>query len=99
MPKTQNIKSKPLTRKEEIKLIAKTKAQSFKKETKKALSTAIMAAFGFVIALVWKDVITEWVTILVKSSPIGGKLIEAFIVTIIAVIGIIIVTKIFAEKN
>jgi len=100
MPKKkQKPREKPLTKREIIKIKARAKAQTFKKEMKKAMNTAIIAAFGFVIALVWKDVITEWVATIIKSSPLGGKLIEALIVTLIAVIGIIIVTKIFSEKD
>ncbi len=97
MPRKQ--KPKPLTKREIIKLKAKASGQNFKQEMKKATNTAIVAAFGFVIALVWKDVITEWVATITSASPIGGKIIEALIVTIIAVIGIIIITRIFAKKN
>ena len=64
---------------------------------KKEVLTAIVAAFGFLIALTWKDVITEYVNTLVTFSPIQGKLISATIVTLIAVIGIIIVTKFLSE--
>ncbi|MBU0894741.1 MAG: hypothetical protein KKF48_00570 [Nanoarchaeota archaeon] len=97
MPKKQI--TKPLTKKEIIKLKAKVSTQNFKREMKKAMNTAIVAAFGFVIALVWKDVITEWVSTITGASPVHGKIIEAILVTIIAVIGIIIVTRIFSEKK
>ncbi len=78
--------------------IAKEKLKSFRREMKKALSTAIVAAFGFLMALVWRDVITEWVNKVAEQSPIQGKLISALIVTIISVFGILIFTKILSEK-
>jgi len=77
---------------------AKASAAKLKKETQKAIVTAITAAFGFVIALVWKDVIVEYVNLITSSSPIQGPLISALIVTIIGVIGIIIVSKLAVEK-
>lgn len=89
-------KTKPLTRRQKIKLRAKASARKLKTETKKAISTAMVAAFGFVIALAWKDVIIEYIDTLTASSPLQGKLIGALIVTIIAVIGILIVTKILS---
>ena len=92
-----------MTKKKEINVVktkrqiakekAKASASKLKKETQKAIVTAITAAFGFVIALVWKDVIVEYVDSLTKASPIQGPLISALIVTIIGVIGIIIVSK------
>ena len=57
-----------------------------------------MAAFGFLIALVWKDVITEWVNNLSSKSPVQG-LISALMTTLICVVGIMIVTKLFGDKE
>jgi hypothetical protein len=51
------------------------------------------------MALVWKDVITEFVNNLTNHSPVQGKLISAILVTIICVLGILILTKIFSEKE
>lgn len=83
------------------KLTQKTRknAKKFKLEIKKAISTAIVAAFGFIIALSWKDVLLEYIDTLMKSSPIKGKLIGAIIITIISVAGIIIITKFLSEKT
>ncbi len=92
-------KTKPLTRKQRIRARTIQSTKKFRLEMKKAISTAIVAAFGFLIALVWKDVITEYVSTITQISPVQGKLIEAIIITIIAVIGILIITRIFAEKN
>ena len=71
----------------------KNSTRKFKTETKKAINTAMIAAFGFLIALVWKDVITEWVDKISAVSPVKGKLISALIVTLICVGGVLIVTK------
>ncbi len=77
----------------------KASAKKFNNEVKKAISTAIVAAFGFIIALAWRDVITEYIDKLTAISPIQGKLVSALIITIIGVIGIIIVTKILKVKE
>ena len=72
---------------------AKEKTKKFNLEFKKTLNTAIVAAFGFIIGLVWKDVIMGYVEELTAVSPVQGKLISALIITFIGVLGIIIVTK------
>lgn len=76
----------------------KTKTNNFKKEVKKSLLTAIVAAFSFLIALSWRDLITEYVNLITKVSPIQGQLISAIIVTFISVLGIIIVTRFLKEE-
>jgi hypothetical protein len=73
-------------------------SKKFKSELKKALFTALIAAFGFLIALVWRDVIQSYVDTIVSISPVQGQLISAGIVTIIAVVGIMIVTAFLDEK-
>ena len=78
---------------------AKAGARKLKTEMKKAMNTAIIAAFGFLIALVWKEVIVEYVETLTAISPVSGKLFSAILVTLIAVIGIVIVTRVFSEEN
>ena len=78
---------------------AKEKARKFNRELKKALYTAFLAAFGFLIALVWRDVIQSWVERISATSPVQGLLVSALIVTIICVLGILIVTKFLKEKE
>ena len=78
---------------------AKSSARTFKIEFKKSINTAIVAAFGFLIALTWKDVITEWVNKTAGLSPIQGKLIEAITITIISVLGILIITSILSSEK
>ncbi len=77
----------------------KKSAKKFNEELRKNLHTAIIAAFSFIMALTWRDVITEYVTELTTISPIQGKIISAIVVTIFAVIGIIIISSIFAKKE
>jgi DNA repair exonuclease SbcCD ATPase subunit len=89
---------------EEVEKISKTQkikqsAKEFNNELKKSLNTAIVAAFGFLIALVWKEVITEYVDKITELTPFKGKLISATIVTIICVVGIFIITKMLKVKK
>lgn len=78
---------------------AKKGVKTFKKEFKKEMNTAILAAFGFLIALVWKDVITEFVNNISEKSPFHGALITALGVTIICVLGIMVFSRILKEKE
>ncbi len=88
---TEKIKSKFNSAKERLK--------KFNIEMKSQMKTAIMAAFGFLIALVWKDVITGFVDNISKRAPVQGQLVSAFIVTIISVLGIMLITKILTTKE
>jgi ABC-type uncharacterized transport system YnjBCD permease subunit len=63
------------------------------------MATAIVAAFGFLIALTWRDVITAWITKFSELSPVKGNLITAIIITIISVIGILIISRINNEEK
>lgn len=90
-----------IERKEVGKMIAKKaldNTTAIGKEFKKQTSTAIMAAFGLIIALSWKDVITDLVDKLgfVKSY---GLLSTAVILTIVSIIGILLVSKWANEGN
>ena len=72
--------------------------KDLKNETKKHVVTAMVAAFGFIIALVWRDAIKESINNFIANfSIIGSPAIITFytaiITTIIAVTGIILVTK------
>src|SRR3989344_6929737 len=83
-----------------LELVARTRssAAELRQETRKHVVTAVIAAFGFIIALVWKDVITSYVGIIVEKLTLSGPehlilLYSALITTIIAVIGIVIINK------
>ena len=80
--------------KERIKERTKKSTSKLIIETKKALNTAMLTAFGFLMALVWRDVITEFVNEVAQKSPLQGKIISALIITFICVIGILIVVRI-----
>jgi len=71
----------------------------FKNELKNSLKTAILAAFGLLIAFQWKDLITELVNKISSVSPIQGTLITTAIVTVISVLGIVLTTDLLSEKK
>ena len=88
---------------------AKTGARRSLKTTKVVASqfryhaaTAIIAAFSFLIALVWKDFIVAIVedltkTLIFDAYPYLATLITAIIVTIVAIIGLTLVSR-WAKK-
>ena len=90
-----------LEKKQEIgrKLILKQKAQeSVKKlqnEFKKSTNTAIVAAFSFLIALAWRDVITAYVDKVLALSPFSGALLSTIVVTIISSLPVLKVVVFF----
>lgn len=92
---------KGVSMREAIKL--KKATEKIKKEVRKNIVTAIVAAFGFVIALVWRDAIQEVIdkvlgAIGLTSEAYFFRIISAIFVTIIAVIGILLVSR-WAEKK
>ena len=99
-PKEKKLLSKVLREKTiALKERARKQASNFKKEVKKALLTAFLAAFGFLIALEWREVISQIVQKAESVSPVQGQLISAILVTIIAVLGIILTTRLFKENE
>jgi hypothetical protein len=78
-------------------------SKKFRQEVRKNVATAILAAFGFMIALVWRDVVKDGVTKLIEYSSLTGDgftftVITAFITTVICVIGIIYFSR-WSEKK
>lgn len=72
-------------------------------EIRKNIGKAVLAAFGFMIALVWRDVIKEGVNKLVEVFSFDGDgfsftIIIAFVTTFISVIGIIYFSR-WSEKK
>ncbi len=53
-------------------------------------AAAIIAAFGFVIALAWKDVITSFIS---YFTPVQNLFISAVLITALSVIGIAFVSR------
>ncbi len=69
-------------------------------EIKKQTLTLMVAALGFVAALVWKDAITAWLAVLFENSEGAIALtISAFVVTIVVVIVTIILSKLLGDKK
>ena len=67
-----------------------TKTETFRSEFKKQTAAAIITAFGLVIALAWKDVITDLIS---RLNFAQGILLSAIIVTAFSVIGILIISR------
>jgi hypothetical protein len=71
------------------------------KEIKSTIAVAIAAAFGFIIALIWKDIIIGmmqyaglWQVGIPESwGQIGLATIVAVIITLVSVLGIIFISK------
>ncbi|MBU0628617.1 MAG: hypothetical protein KKC75_05475 [Nanoarchaeota archaeon] len=81
-----------------------SKAAEFKKEVRKNITTAILAAFAFVIALVWRDAIQAGVNELVNRLGITGtgyayQITTALIVTLVCIIGILVFSRLKGEEN
>jgi cytochrome c oxidase assembly factor CtaG len=85
-----------------MKKIKETTAK-FQKEVRKNMGTAVLAAFAFTIALVWRDAIQESVSKIVNllgltESIYFYKIIVAIIVTVVCVIGLMFFSK-WVEKD
>lgn len=69
-------------------------------EIKKQTLTLIVAALGFVAALVWKDAIQAHLSFLYESAEgAWGLTYAALVVTIVVVIITVILTKLLAPKE
>ena len=78
---------------------------TFRKEFYKHLSTFITGAFSFVAALLWRDAIKSLLERIIEVGreklPVGGltlQFLTAFAVTIIAVIAIVIISRILKAE-
>lgn len=89
-------KIKKTNKKITLKKIKKTR-QEFKQEFNKQLLTAITASFAFLIALTWREPISETLNIILE--PLGEretiliKFIGAIIITLLAALILLIITK------
>ena len=71
------------------------------KEIKSAIAVAIAAAFGFIIALIWKDIIIGamqraglWQEGIPKDwLQVGQATVVALIITVVSVIAIVLISK------
>jgi len=94
----EKLKQKEKEKRLKLKEKAKEATKKFQKEFRKSVSESIIAAFGLLIALSWKELITELVNKISSATPVKGKLISTIIVTIICVLGILIVSR-WAQKT
>lgn len=79
---------------------AYTKVQ---REIRKSTATAVLAAFAFVIALVWRDAIQDGINALVGKLGISGtgyiyRITATLLVTVICVLGIVFFSR-WSEKS
>lgn len=84
---------------EKLKNKTKEYNQKFKNELKKSVLTAIVAAFGFLMALSWRELLSQLIDEINTISPIQGQIVKVFIVTFISVLGILIATKFLSVKE
>lgn len=75
------------------------KSFNLESEVKKHLASALIAAFGLIAAIAWKDVLTEYVGSVVSLSPVKGKIITALIISAISLIGVFTITKLTGHKK
>ncbi len=78
-------------------------AGKFRAEVRKNVVTAITAALGFTIALVWRDAIQESINkvlayVGLTSEAYLFRIFSAILVTIIAVIGVMLISR-WAKKK
>ena len=69
-------------------------------EIRKQTLALVIAAFGFVAALVWKDAITAWMKPLYESADGAmGLTVAAVVVTVVVVVVTIVLTKLLGERE
>ena len=86
------MRNKKLSRGQKLELKARETSKRFKSELRKSIITALVAAFGFLIALSWRDVIVSWMAKISEASPVKNNMLVALIITIVSVIGILIIS-------
>lgn len=80
------------------------KTKKLRLEMKKTIVGFLIAAFGFLAALVWRDVINEFINKIVVKLNIPESapyyhLVVAVIVTIVCAFGVVIISKFNVEDN
>ena len=104
--KEEKIVEKEVKKRLRERILVRTKASAgkFKSEFKKQVVVAITAAFAFLIALSWRTPIQNSVNQLVEHLGLVGERIyieyaSAAIITIIAVVALIFLSKWASEKK
>jgi hypothetical protein len=87
--------------KKEVNEKIRTELSSFHREFRRHLSTFITGAFAFVAALLWRDAISSFLErykeFIQNTLPFEGWILQffiAFAVSIVAVVAIVIISKI-----
>lgn len=88
------IKDKGLT----VAVKTHSKAKEIKKEVRKQVTTAMIAALGFIIALVWRDAIKKLIDSIAEKLSLSQTaylhdVIAALIITIVCVVGIMLISR------
>lgn len=71
----------------------------FKNELKNSIRTAILAAFSFLIALQWRELITEAIKKLSSESPLQGTFFTTIVITLLSVVGIVVTSELLSVKK
>ncbi|MBW2989947.1 hypothetical protein KY358_06550 [Candidatus Woesearchaeota archaeon] len=76
----------------------------FRREVKRNTLKAVLAAFAFVIALVWRDAIKAGVDEMVLRAGISGtgyiyQIITASIITVVCVFGIMVASRLKGKED
>lgn len=79
--------------------MVKKKISKLAKEFRKTTLTALVAALGLVIGLTWNDVVKFYFEGVEFSDPLTGKILGALIITFLAVIAIVILTRFMPPKE
>ena len=79
-------------------------ADRFHRKFRKKIVTSVVAAFGFLIALSWRKPIEQFVNLIIETAKLQGneiyvQIISAILVTIIAVLGIMFVSRWDSKKD
>ena len=76
-----------------------------REEISNNIVAGVTAAFGLVIALTWKDVVTEGVNFLIartglsQKEAFGFRIVTAIIITFVSVVGITLIARFMGKKS
>jgi hypothetical protein len=73
--------------------VAGRQASRFSREFVVTVFSVVTTAFGFVVALAWNTALSEWLSELQRTNETWGFFLYALLVTFLAVIAIILLTR------
>ena len=84
--------------------MVREKIKKFKREFRIQTTTALLAALAFIIALVWRDFISDSIDHIVAILGVTEnlylyKLFSALLVTFLAILAIMLISKFKVEEN